>query len=73
MNFPIMLDNIQTVSTLFNSKITSIPLQDLSIHYARIDILEEDISQINKIIQTVKEGKRLEGKEYTNGNLNREI
>lgn len=73
MNFPIMLDNIQTVSTLFNSKITSIPLQDLSIHYARIDILEEDISQINKIVQTVKEGKRLEGKEYTNGNLNREI
>lgn len=73
MNFPIMPDNIQTVTTLFNSKITSISPQDFSINFARIDILEEDISQINYIVQTVKSGKRLEGKEYTNGNLNREI
>lgn len=73
MNFPIMPDNIQTVTTLFNSKITSISPQDFSINFARIDILEEDISQINHIVQTVKSGRRLEGKEYTNGNLNREI
>lgn len=73
MNFPIMPDNIQTVTTLFNSKITSISPQDFSINFARIDILEEDISQINHIVQTVKFGKRLEGKQYTNGNLNREI
>lgn len=73
MKFPIMHDNIQTVTTLFNSKITSISPQDFSINYARIDILEENISQINHIIQTVKSGKRLEGKEYTNGNLNRKI
>lgn len=73
MNFPIMPDNIQTVTTLFNSKITSISPQDFSTNFARIDILEEDISQINEIVQTVKNGKRLEGKEYTNGNLNREI
>lgn len=73
MNFPIMPDNIQTVTTLFNSKITSISPQDFSIDFARIDILEEDISQINHIVQTVKNGKRIEGKEYTNGNLNREI
>lgn len=73
MNFPIMPDNIQTVTTIFNSKITSISPQDFSTNFARIDILEEDISQINRIVQTVKDGKRLEGKEYTNGNLNREI
>ncbi len=73
MNFPIMPDNIQTVTTLFNSKITSISPQDFSTNFARIDILEEDISQINTIVQTVISGKRLEGKEYTNGNLNREI
>lgn len=73
MNFPVMPDNIQTVTTLFNSKITSISPQDFSINFARIDILEEDISQINMIVQTVKAGKRLEGKEYTNGNLNRNI
>ena len=73
MNFPIIPDNIQTVTTIFNSKITSISPQDFSTNFARIDILEEDISQINKIVQIVKDGKRLEGKEYTNGNLNREI
>lgn len=73
MKFPIMPDNIQTVTTLFNSKITSTSPQDFSINYARIDILEENISQINHIIATIKSGKRLEGKEYTNGNLNRDI
>ncbi len=73
MHFPILPDNIQTVTTLFNSKITSISTQNLPINYARIDILEEDISQINTIVQTVKNRDRLEGKQYTNGNLNRQI
>ena len=73
ISFPILPDNVQTVTTLFNSKITSICPQDFSIDFARIDILEEDISQINTIVQLVKEGKRLEGKLYTNGNLNRKI
>lgn len=73
MNFPIIPDNIQTVTTLFNSKITSISPQDFSINYARIDILEEDISQINDIVQVVKSGKQFRGKDYTNGNLNREV
>ncbi len=73
MDFPIMPDNIQTVTTLFNSKITSICPYDFPINSARIDILEEDISSINHIVETVKSGKRLEGKDYTNGNLNRNI
>lgn len=73
MKFPIMPDNIQTVTTLWNSKITSISSQDFSINFTRIDILEEDIPQINHIVATVKSGKRLEGNEYTNGNLNRDI
>ena len=73
MKFPIMPDNIQTVTTLFNSKITSISPKDFSVDYARIDILDESISKINEIVQIVKSGKRLEGKNYTNGNLNREI
>lgn len=73
MDFPIIPDNIQTVTTVFNSKITSISTNDFSINSARIDILDEDISQINAITEIVKSGKRLEGKTYTNGNLNREI
>ena len=73
MKFRIMPDNIQTVTTIFNSKITSISAQDFDIDFARIDILDETISEINNIIQTVKLGNRLEGKDYTNGNLNRII
>ena len=70
MKFPIVPDNVQTVTTLLNSKITSISPKEFSIDYARINILDEDILQINNIVQTVKNGKRLEGKEYTSGNLN---
>ncbi len=73
MLFPILPDNVQTVTTLFNSKITSISYQDFDINFARIDILDEDICQINNIVETVQSGNRLEGKDYTNGNLNREI
>ena len=73
MKFLIQPDNIQTVTTIYNSKITSIIPKKFSINYARIDILDENIQQINDIIQTVKQGNRLEGNKYTNGNLNRAI
>ena len=69
MKFPIMPDNVQTVTTLFNSKITSISYSGFAIDSARIDILNENIDEINNIISVVSSGKRLEGSEYTNGNL----
>lgn len=70
--FPILPDNIQTVTTLYNSKITSIAPKDFDSNFSiRIDILEENVKQIQKIINTIKSGNRLEGQEYTNGNLNR--
>ena len=72
--FPILPDSIQTVSTLYNSKITSIcPKDFVNATSYRIDILDETIDDINNIINTVLSGSRLEGKDYTNGNLNREI
>ena len=73
MHFPIMPDNIQTVTTIFNSKITSISPKDFVIDSARIDILDENIDEINEIISKVLHRKRFEGSKYTNGNLNREI
>lgn len=73
MKFEIMPDNIQTVTTIFNSKITSISPKDFSVDFARIDILHENISEINEIIKTVKQGKKFQGKDFTSGNLNREI
>lgn len=73
MKFRILFDNIQTVSTIYNSKITSIVASDFNIDCARIDILDETVSEINSIVNQVLDKKRLEGKEFTNGNLNREL
>ena len=73
LNFPVVPDSIQTVTTIYNSKITSINGSDFDVKSFRIDILDENIDEINSIIQKVKNNQRFEGKEYTNGNLNREI
>lgn len=72
--FRIIPDNVQTITTIYNSKINSIETSEINnIANFRIDILNENIEEINNIINTVKEGKRLEGKNYTNGNLNRSV
>ena len=71
LKFPILPDNIQTVSTLFNSKITSISKEDFPNCSVRIDILDEPIDKIQNIIDTVNSGKKFEGPEFTNGNINK--
>ena len=73
LDFRILPDNIQTVTTIYNSKITSLNSSDFSVSSYRIDILDENVDEINQITSTVLSGNRLEGKTYTNGNLNREI
>lgn len=65
MNFEVLPDNIQTVTTIYNSKITSISNREFKINSSRIDILDETISEINEIAKIVKNGKRFEGKNYT--------
>ena len=71
IQFPVVSDNLQTISTIYNSKINSIDTHDITIDNLRIDILYETIDEINNIINTVKNYNKLEGKDYTNGNLNR--
>lgn len=72
--FRVIPDNIQTVTTIYNSKITSIaPSEINNVTNFRIDILDENIEEINNVINAVKNGNRLEGKEYTNGNINRSV
>lgn len=74
LKFDIIPDNIQTVSTIYNCKTISLSLKDFdNINSARIDILYEDINEINNIINVVRSFNRFEGKDFTNGNLNREI
>ena len=71
--FRIIPDNVQTVTSIYNSKITSIDTSDFNVDSLRINILDESIEDINFIIKNCKTGNKLEGKDYTNGNLNREI
>ncbi len=71
--FKVIPNSLQTLSNIYNSKILSLQYSDLNIDYARIDILEEDIEEINNVIRTVKSGKRFEGPNYTNGNMNRAV
>ena len=71
--FPIYTNRINCNTTIYNSKITSIMWENLKINSIRIDILEENINDINKIIEIHRQNKRLEGENYTNGNLKKEI
>ena len=71
--FRIMPDNVQTVTSIYNSKITSIDTHDFTVSSLRINVLDENVDEINEIIGHVKSGEKLQGTEYTNGNMNREI
>ena len=73
MQFRFIPDNSQTITTIYNSKTTSIQYNNFNIDFARIDILDENIDEINSIIKNVKNDIRFEGKNFTNGNLKREI
>ena len=53
MKFRILFDNIQTVSTIYNCKTTSISSDGFDIACSRIDILDESIDEINNIVNVV--------------------
>lgn len=69
--FRAMPDNIDTVTTIYNSKTTSISLDALNSDFARIDILDESVDEINFIVSKVLNKEKIEGSKYTNGNLNK--
>lgn len=62
--FRIIPDNTSTITTIYNSKITSFEYDDYNTEFVRISILDEDIDTIQEIINTVKDKKRFEGKDY---------
>ena len=71
--FRILPDNIQTVTTIFNSKTTCITNVDTGISSLRIDLLDESIEEINLIVKSSYNKEKLEGKQFTYGNLNRDV
>lgn len=71
LNFKLQVEN--GITTIYNSKITSIESSELNVNSIRLDFLNESLSEINDIIKVHKSGSKLSGDEYTNGNLNREV
>ena len=71
--FKIKQDNSQTITTLYNSKTTFIDSSDLSCESVCISFLDENEEEKIKVIDTVLLGNRLEGENYTNGNMSREV
>lgn len=73
LKFPILPDNMQTVTTIFNSKITFLDSTQLSTNHIRMDFIEESIDEINEAVALMRQGKRKSGDAYTNGNFAREV
>lgn len=71
--FRVIPDNIQTITSIYNCKTTFIDTIDLNIYKYRLNILDEDINIINEVVNCIKNKTRLKGKNYTNGNFNREV
>ncbi len=71
--FKIMSDSSQTITTLYNSKITWIPWQEIKTDFIRISFLDETETEKNNIIENILSGSRLESNDYTNGNFARNI
>ena len=73
LNFRLVPNNLQTITTIYNSKITSIPYSDLNVGSVRISILDENIDEINSIINNVKNDIVFEGNKFTKGSFNKTI
>lgn len=71
--FRVLPDNIETVTTIYNSKTTFIDTLNIKLKSFRVDILDEDIDLINNITSAIINGNKIEGKNFTNGNFNRSV
>lgn len=71
--FVVIPDNVDCRMSVYNSKITSVVSRDLNVDSIRIDILNENVSQINNIISIHKMGEKLSGEKYTNGHISRPV
>lgn len=72
-NFRIIPDNLQTVTTIYNSKILSIPFNDINVDSVLVSVLDESIDEINHIMDVVKSGNTFSGIDYTYGNFERKV
>ena len=67
--FEFVPDNMQTITKIYNSKINSIDYAKFPFDSCLISITDED--NLDEIIYNVNNNIKFEGKNYTNGNLNK--
>lgn len=72
-NFRVVPNSIETVTLICNSKTLSVSTKDLPVNFVRLDILNESINEINEAVDKAYNREKLEGLQYTNGNLYREV
>lgn len=72
-NFRVVPNSIETVTLICNSKTLSVSTKDLHVNFVRLDILDESINEINEAVDKAYNREKLEGLQYTNGNLYREV
>ena len=72
-NFRVVPNSIETVTLICNSKTLSVSTKDLPVNFVRLDILDERINEINEAVDKAYNREKLEGLQYTNGNLYREV
>ena len=72
-NFRVVPNSIETVTLICNSKTLSVSTKDLPVNFVRLDILDESINEINEAVAKAYNREKLEGLQYTNGNLYREV
>lgn len=72
-NFRVVPNTIETVTLICNSKTLSVSTKDLPVNFVRLDILDESINKINEAVDKAYNREKLEGLQYTNGNLYREV
>ena len=72
-NFRVVPNSIETVTLICNSKTLSVSTKDLPVNFVRLDLLDESINEINEAVDKAYNREKLEGLQYTNGNLYREV
>ena len=71
MEFKVSPDSFTKTTIIYNSKKTSISINEINTDSVRLDFNDETIDEIISIIDTFKNGGILEGKNFTNGNFKR--
>ena len=71
--FRVIPDNIDCQSRIYNSKINSIETKELYVDSIRLDFIDEDFEETQKIIDIHKDGNKVSCDRYTNGHFVRSV